>query len=178
MNFPKITARHWRMIACAVITAAATLIAILCISTARAPADNQAAQQNVRLPRGSMLTLQTTYALCGHELSQQEVLVCEGRDVTRDELQALYPDWQLTEFSSDSALLVRTLDIPCEKHYLIKLSGARLTISQLRNGEMVEAGSAAIARDALDPELIQQLERGKLADTLAQAEGVIENVQS
>lgn len=178
MNFPKITARHWRMIACVAITAAATLIAILCISTARAPADNQAAQQNVRLPRGSMLTLQTTYALCGHELSQQEVLVCEGRDVTRDELQALYPDWQLTELSSDSALLVRTLDIPCEKHYLIKLSGARLTISQLRNGEMVEAGSAAIARDALDPELIQQLERGKLADTLAQAEGVIEDVES
>ncbi len=84
----------------------------------------------------------------------------------------------MTEFSSDSALLVRTLDIPCEKHYLIKLSGARLTISQLRNGEMVEAGGAAIARDALDPELIQQLERGKLADTLAQAEGVIEDVES
>ena len=92
MNFPKITARHWRMIACAAITAAATLIAILCISTARAPADNQAAQQNVRLPRGSHAHAANDVCAMRARAEPAGSSGLRGRDVTRDELQALYPD--------------------------------------------------------------------------------------
>lgn len=43
---------------------------------------------------------------------------------------------------------------------------------------MTEAGSASVSREALDPELIARLERGQLADSLAQAERMIEDMES
>lgn len=176
MKLFKLSPRKWRIVVYAALTAVAAFVAIFYVTVAHAPAE--VARQNARLARGSMLTLKTTYSMCGHELSQQEALVCEGRDVNRAELQALYPKWQLTEFSADGAQLVRALDFPCEKHYLVRLTDSRLTISRSRGTEMVEVGSASIARDALDPELIAQLEHGRLADTLAQAEGIVEDVES
>lgn len=156
--------------------ALAIAIVLAVMTCARAP--SQAAQQNARLERGSLLTLTTTYSRCGHSEVQREALVCEGDAVGREELQALYPDWQLTAFSAAGAELSRALELPCERHCLITLTGSRLAITRLRDGELHEVGSAAIALEALDPELIARLSAGQITDTLAQAEAIVEDIAS
>lgn len=143
---------------------------------ARAPA--QTAQQSARMARGEMLTLTTTYARCGHSEVRREALICDGESAGRAELQALYPGWQLTSLAATGAELSRTLDLPCEQHCLITLSGSRLSIERLRDGQLREVGSAALALEALDPELTARLRAGMLTDTLAQAEALVEDIAS
>ncbi|MGI6183130.1 MAG: hypothetical protein ACOYIH_03415 [Candidatus Fimadaptatus sp.] len=167
--------RNITILAALALTIAAIVAALL---IARQPTERPAAQQQAQIARGSMLTLRTTYSLCGHTELSNEVLVCPEEQLSREGLCALYPGWQLTAFSQDGAELSRALDLPCPKHYLIKLSGSRLTLERLIDGQITEAGSASVSREALDPELIARLERGQIADSLAQAERMIEDMES
>lgn len=154
---------------------AAALIALLLTPVGRAPA---ASVPGSTLPRGTLLTLTTRYALCEHSRTAREALVCPGECTDIAGLQALYPGWQVTAFSDEGASLARTLSMPCELHYLISLSGARISLSRLTDGVPAELGSAEIAPDALDPELVARLLRGVTADSLSEAEAIIESLCS
>lgn len=159
-----------------IIALSAALIALLTLSSiGHAPASTA---PDSRLPRGTLITLCTRYALCSHTRTAFEALVCSAADVDAAGLAALYPDWQVTAFSNEGATLARTLPGPCGAHYLVALDGNRVTLSQLRDGVMTVLGTADAAPAALDPELTARLMRGVVTDTLSQAEALIESLNS
>ncbi len=173
------SARSRLTLALVAVGALVAVAAVTCALALRAPTGSeQAAAQRDTMPRGTLLTLTTRYSGCDHADAATEALVCDGEGVDRAGLEALYPDWQVLSFSSDGATLSRTLDSPCGRHCVLQLSGTRLTIRRLTDGQLRELGSATISRETLEPELIAQLEAGYLTDTLAQAEAFIEGIES
>lgn len=161
------------------LAALCAVAAVTCITALRAPTSSaQAASQRDRLPRGALLTLTERYTACGHADAHTEALVCDGDSVDLAELEALYPGWQVLDFSPEGASLSRALDLPCARHCELRLSGERLEIRRWEDGQSRLLGSAAISREALDPELIAQLAAGCLVDTLAQAEAFVESLES
>ena len=138
--------------------ALAIAIALAAVGT-RVPA--QTAQQSARMARGEMLTLTTTYARCGHSEVRREALVCDGESAGRAELQALYPDWQLTSLAATGADGVTVIEnAACEPEiadlagFLIacgaKITGAGTSHISVEGGHPLTGATYTILPDRIE----------------------------
>ena len=61
------------------------------------------------------------YDECGHFKFQYAELPVELINLTKEEVEDLYDDWEVEEFSSNSVVLCKEINSICDEDFFIKL---------------------------------------------------------
>lgn len=71
------------------------------------------------LPNAS-ITFKKTYEKCGHTSSQYLEVPEELVNKTEEELQEIYSDWNIEQFSDTEIILSKTEEGECGEHYMVR----------------------------------------------------------
>ena len=90
----------------------------------------------VRVADGAELMQTLTYTRCTHTVTRRVTAPVEIYGKTLEEVQPLYPEWQITGFSATEVAMARKPDLFCPDH-LVLMTGAdgRLCVYRIRYGE-------------------------------------------
>ena len=107
------------------------------------------------------LILKTKYNTCGHyDVSTNKVPI-ELVNLTREELEKMYPDYELKQFSNKEIILSREVTGICKEHYVIKLEDGIVEIYYKDENEYLKFyRSTDICKEYLADEDIEKLEQG------------------
>ena len=71
------------------------------------------------------------YKKCGHTISKYLELPVDLVNLTKEQVQEKYPDWNLEKFVSNEIVLSKELDGECGEHYLVKDDNGKLLIYKI-----------------------------------------------
>ncbi len=112
------------------------------------------------------------YLGCGHDTEQ--TLQSDGYvGLTKKQLQALYPLYTITSFSSTRVEIRRDVEGVCPQHYMVKLENSKLVIYQ-RNDDDTWREVQTI-EDFYMPYEDEALKEGVVFDDMHQIESFLEN---
>lgn len=105
--------------------------------------------------------LKKFYDECSHFDYQEAELPAELVNMTAQEIEDYYEDWEIEEFTADKLVLVKEINGYCNQHFLIKLDDENVKVYRFdTNGELKEYKSTEISRDYLPQEDVENLEEG------------------
>ena len=91
----------------------------------------EAASSEEKTGPNTILTLQKYYIECGHTITTNTSLPEELVNLTEEEIEEEYNDWELLEFSNEEIILLKELDSFCGQHYLLTESDGFIVISTI-----------------------------------------------
>lgn len=74
------------------------------------------------------LVLKKRYKKCGHEISSKTSLPEEMVNLTKDEIEEKYSNWELEEFGTKRIILSKKVDTFCGEHYLLTEENGKIKI--------------------------------------------------
>ncbi len=86
----------------------------------------------VRVAEGAELMQTFTYTRCTHTVTRRVTAPVELYGKTLDEVKALYPEWQISEFSAAEVRMAQRPDLFCPDH-LVLMTGPQGNLSVYRN---------------------------------------------
>ncbi len=90
----------------------------------------------VKISPNCELVLNKFYLQCEHTISENVELPQELINMTEDDLQAYFDDWEVFEFSSNKVVLYKTFEGQCNEHYLLKNIDGKIVVFKVKdNGE-------------------------------------------
>ena len=105
--------------------------------------------------------LKKYYDECNHFDYEEVELPTELVNLTEDEVEDFYADWEIEEFSKDKLILSKEVDGYCNQHFIIKLDDSMVNIYRVGTmGELNEYRTTEISKDYLPEEDIEKLEVG------------------
>lgn len=112
-------------VAVLLVIAAATLL-LPSSSPAPAPEEAQraAAGEQVKVAEGAELMQTLTYTRCEHVVTRRVTAPVELYGKTLDEVQALYPEWKITEFAPKEVRMEQQPDLFCPDHMVLMPNSA------------------------------------------------------
>lgn len=114
-----------------------------------------------KISYNASFALKKYYGTCGHFKFQYAELPTELINLTKTELQDLYPDWKVEEFSSNNVVLSKNISDYCEEHYVLKLGDKNIEIYHLgTSGEPELYKTTNISKEYLTSTDINNLESG------------------
>lgn len=122
----------------------------------------------------------TYYALCGHKEIKRLPAGKELIGKSRSDIEALYPDWTITDFTSDCVTIEHSVALRCPKHYILKSKDQGLSVYRTDAAKLEESEVASFEMDVGNlPEDIQQmLSDGMVFETLGEIEAYLEDLDS
>lgn len=84
-----------------------------------------------RASPNALLILKKYYKTCNHTINEYVELPQEIVNMTQDEVQDEYKDWELIGFSSTEITLYKELESQCGEHYLLKAENGKIVIYRL-----------------------------------------------
>lgn len=107
------------------------------------------------------LALKKYYNECGHFKFNYVELPSEFINLTEKELEDLYSEWRIEEFSEDSIVLAQNIDSLCDEHYVLRLGESNIEIYKMKEAEDYELFKETnISKEYLTKEDINNLEEG------------------
>lgn len=114
-----------------------------------------------KLGFNSTFAIKKYYGQCGHFEFNYSELPKELVNLTKKEIENLYPDWNVEEFSSSGVVLAKNEDNICNDHYVIKLNDGNVDVYHLeQNGEESLYKSTNIMNEYLTQDDINNLKTG------------------
>lgn len=105
--------------------------------------------------------LKKYYDECNHFEYEEVELPKELINLTRQEVEDFYEDWEVGEFTDNSLVLIKEINGYCDEHFFIKLDDKNINIYKLdTQGNMELYKQTDIFREYLPIEDIQKLEQG------------------
>ncbi len=109
----------------------------------------------------SSFALKKYYDICGHEEINYAELPTELVNLTKKEIEELYSEWEVEEFSSNSIMLSQENNSICNGHYVLKLDDDTVDVYHINsNGEEELYQVTGIYMDYLTSEDIANLKDG------------------
>lgn len=119
------------------------------------------ASEEEKLSANAVFALEKIYDDCNHFDYEEAELPVELVNLTRQEVEDYYNDWEVQEFSKNKLILCKNIEGYCDEHFVVKLDGDFINIYRLgRHGELLEYEKTDISRDYLPAEDIGKLEEG------------------
>lgn len=83
------------------------------------------------------LIIRVLYKQCNHLVEIKEEVNDEGLiNLTEEEFQSKYPDWQIQRFSPTEIIIYKEVDDFCDEHYKIKENDGKIAIYKIdKNGK-------------------------------------------
>jgi hypothetical protein len=121
----------------------------------------ETSQTDEKLSYNAEFALKKYYDECGHFTFQYSELPIELVNLTRQEIEDLYDDWEVETFSSDTLVLSQEINNFCDEHYMIKLGENNIEIYNVGNGGSLSLYKETdISKEYLTNEDINTLEEG------------------
>ena len=79
----------------------------------------------------TMLFLKKKYTNCEHEIINRATIPEEMVNLTKEDIESRYSDWELEEFSKEKIILTKSIEGFCGEHYLLKEEGGKINIYAL-----------------------------------------------
>lgn len=90
------------------------------------------------------------YEKCGHTTNEYINLPQELVNLTQEEIQKKYSDYEIKSFASNEIVLYKEVDGECEEHYMIKNKNGFVTVYQiLEDGSLKEIETTSISTEYL-----------------------------
>lgn len=80
------------------------------------------------------LVLKKFYMKCSHTKEDEEQNVDNLVNLTKEELQQKYPDWDIEKFSEEEIILIKNIDDFCNEHYVLKNNNGYVTVFKIDSG--------------------------------------------
>ena len=107
------------------------------------------------------VTFKTKYIQCGHILKQYKQIPEELVNLTKDEIEEKYEDWEIESFASLSLILIKEEAGYCNEHYILKQKGDMIAIYKLKeNGEETLQEETGISIEYLTENDKMKIEKG------------------
>lgn len=107
------------------------------------------------------LSLKKYYNECGHCKVNQVELPSEFINLTQKEIEELYSDWRIEEFSNKEIILAQNIDSMCDEHYVLRLGESNIEIYQMEEFDDFKLlKTTNISREYLTDTDISNLEEG------------------
>ncbi|OGO76883.1 MAG: hypothetical protein A2Y23_07825 [Clostridiales bacterium GWB2_37_7] len=74
------------------------------------------------------IQFKTYFTLCGHLLDKDSVDIREFINLSEEDLKSKYPDWTVSEFSTQQVILKREIQTYCPKHFIISSKDGYIAI--------------------------------------------------
>lgn len=114
-----------------------------------------------KLSFNSTFALKKYYDECGHFEFNYSELPKELVNLTQKEIEDLYQEWSVEEFSSSGVVLAKQEDKICNDHYVIKLNDDNVDVYHLeQNGDESLYKSTNIIKEYLTQDDISNLKTG------------------
>ena len=105
--------------------------------------------------------MKKVYNECGHFKFEYAELPQELINLTEEEIEAYYKDWEIEEFSPSKIILTKEINSLCDEHFIIKLGEKYVQVFHLEpDGNLVVYETTDISREYLPEEDIKKLEEG------------------
>ena len=108
------------------------------------------------------LILKKEYTDCGHIISDKVSMPEEMVNLTKDELNNKYPNWEIEEFTKEQVILSRKLDSFCGEHYLLKEEDGYINIYTVDEEENINLKE----RTSLSTEYLTEIDKINLKNGL------------
>ena len=174
----------WWLASVAVLAAIAVAI-LLMPSTAAAPTDDppfqavDAAKEGVVAENCELLQT-LTYTRCEHVVTRRVAAPVELYGKTLADVEALYPEWRITEFSPSLIKMEQQPDLFCPDHVVLMPDGAGvLCVFENKYGDALAlVTELTLTLDALPASLQEEARHGIGFSSLADLEQWLESVES
>lgn len=134
----------------------------------------------VRVSDGAELMQTLTYTRCTHTVTRRVTAPVEVYGKTLEEVQPLYPDWQITGFSASEVAMSRRPDLFCPAH-LVLMTGdnGKLCVYRNKYGDALALEKQLDADATAFPADVQEeLKLGIGFGTEESLSGWLENMES
>lgn len=172
----------WLILSAAAMLALAAA-AFLLPGEADAPAETparEASADDVTLADGCELLQTLTYTRCEHAVTRRVTAPVELHGKNLQEVSALYPEWQVTEFSPALVKMEQQPDLFCPDHMVVMPSGAGvLCVFENKYGDALAlVRELDVEVSALPAAVQEEVERGIGFSTAEELEMWLEGVES
>lgn len=107
------------------------------------------AQEEKTSPNCSFI-IKTYYKKCGHTTSDYSNLPQDLVNLTKDEIQKKYQEYEIESFASNEVILYQEKDGECGEHYIVKDKDGMVTIYQiLEDGSQKELETTGVTTEYL-----------------------------
>lgn len=121
----------------------------------------EASQTEEKVSYNASFALKQYYDECGHFSFKYSELPKELINLTKKEVEDLYKDWNVEEFSSNSLVLSQEVNNICDEHYIVKMGENNVEIYKIGNGgSLTLYKETDISKEYLPSEDIKTLEEG------------------
>lgn len=119
------------------------------------------ASKEEKLSPNSSFALKKYYDECSHFDYEEAELPVELVNLTKQEVEDYYADWEVEKFSEDELVLAKEINGYCNEHFLIRLDDETVNVYQMGTlGDLKEYKKTDISRDYLPEEDVEKLEEG------------------
>lgn len=114
------------------------------------------------LSYNASFALKKYYNDCGHFEINYSELPSELVNLTEDEIERIYSNWEVEEFNRDEVVLAQSIDTMCNEHYVLKLGDENIEIYHIiKDPEDIELyKTTSISKEYLTNADIVNLEEG------------------
>jgi len=114
-----------------------------------------------RVSPNSLFALKKVYNECNHFEYEEAELPKELVNLSRQEIEDYYDDWEVEEFDDKKLVLCKEINGYCNQHFVIKLDDNQVKVYRLgTHGEYIEYKNTDIFKEYLPEEDIKKLEDG------------------
>lgn len=117
--------------------------------------------QELKVTPNTKFALKKFYDECSHFEYEEAELPIELVNLTRQEIEDYYDDWEIEEFSDKKLILCKEINGYCREHFLIKLDGDKVNIYRLSTeGKFNKYKDTDIVKEYLTDKDIEKLSEG------------------
>lgn len=119
------------------------------------------ASSEEKVSPNATFALKKYYDECSHFDYEEAELPQELVNLTKEEVEEYYADWEVEKFAKSELVLTKEINGYCNQHFLIKLDNDLVNIYRVGTlGELNQYQSTDISKDYLPEEDIEKLETG------------------
>lgn len=91
----------------------------------------QVSTEQEKISPNCFITFKTNYKKCGHKTNKYEKIQESLVNKTKEELQKVYSDWEIEEFSDSNIVLSKDEEGYCDEHYLVQDKEGKVAIYKI-----------------------------------------------
>lgn len=114
-----------------------------------------------KISPNATLILKKRYKECGHSIKDYASIPEEFVNLTKEQLEEQYKEWQIEKFTPLDITLVKEIEGTCKEHYILKLKDGVIAIyEEAEDGSEVLKESTGISTEYLTENDKMDLEKG------------------
>lgn len=118
------------------------------------------------------------FSQCGHFKFSYTELPLEIINLKKEEVEKVYNDWKVEDFSEKEVIISKEFDELCDEHFIIKLDNGFVKIyNKINENDLKLYKETEIAKEYLTEDDIQKLEIGILVYGRGQLNSIIEDFE-